>query len=71
MVDHYLASDPNKHTKYMPIANDGDIVRGLGDTTLYAAYMEEAIDECRVALMKRDPVPPKGIEKWGISKRVE
>jgi hypothetical protein len=55
----------------MPIANDGDIVRGLGYTTLYAAYMEEAIDECRVALMKRDPAPPKGIEKWPISRRVE
>jgi hypothetical protein len=54
----------------MPIANDGDIVRGLGYTTLYAAYMEEAIDECRVALMKRDPAPPKGIEKWPISRHV-
>jgi len=55
----------------MPIVDDGDIVRGLGFTTLYAAYMEEAIDECRVALMKRDPAPPKGIEKWPISRRVE
>lgn len=54
----------------MPMTNDGDIVRGLGFTTLYAAYMEEAIDECRVALMKRDPAPPKGIEKWPISRRV-
>lgn len=55
----------------MPIANDGDIVRALGFTTLYAAYMEEAIDECRVALLKCDPAPPKGIEKWPISRRVE
>lgn len=54
----------------MPITNDGDIVRALGFTTLYAAYMEEAIDGCRVALMKRDSDPPKGIEKWPISKRV-
>jgi hypothetical protein len=54
----------------MPIANDGDIVRGLGFTTLYAAYMEEAIDECCCSLMKRDPAPPKGIEKWPISRRV-
>ena len=54
----------------MPIVDNGDIVRGLGFTTLYAAYMEEAIDECRVALMKRDPAPPKGIEKWPISRRV-
>ena len=54
----------------MPIVDNGDIVRGLGFTTLYAAYMEEAIDECRVALMKRDPAPPKSIEKWPISRRV-
>lgn len=54
----------------MPVVNDGDIVRGLGFTTLYAAYMEEAIDECRIALMMRDPEPPKGIEKWPISRRV-
>jgi hypothetical protein len=55
----------------MPMTNDGDIVRGLGYTTLYAAYMEEAIDECRLVLMKRDPAPPKGIEKWPISRRVD
>ena len=55
----------------MPMADDGDIVRGLGFTTLYAAYMEEAVDDCRVVLMKRDPSPPKGIEKWPISRRVE
>lgn len=55
----------------MPMTNDGDIVRGLGYTTLYAAYMEEAVDECRIVLMKRDPAPPKGIEKWPISRRVE
>lgn len=55
----------------MPMTNDGDIVRGLGYTTLYAAYMEEAIDECRLVLMRRDPAPPKGIEKWPISRRVD
>ncbi|MBU4509324.1 MAG: hypothetical protein KJ740_23315 [Gammaproteobacteria bacterium] len=55
----------------MPMTNDGDIVKGLGYTTLYAAYMEEAVDECRIVLMKRDPAPPKGIEKWPISRRVE
>jgi hypothetical protein len=55
----------------MPIANDGDIVRGLGYTTLYAAYMEEAVDGCRIALMERDPAPPNGIEKWPISRRID
>jgi hypothetical protein len=55
----------------MPITDDGDIVRGLGYVTLYSAYMEEAIDDCRDVLMKRDPAPPKGIEKLPISRRVE
>ena len=55
----------------MPMTNDGDIVRGLGYTTLYAAYMEEAVDGCRIALMKCDPAPPNGIEKWPISRRVD
>ena len=38
----------------MPIDDDEDIVRGLGFVTLYAAYLEEAIDECRQVLMQRD-----------------
>jgi len=54
----------------MPIFDDGDIVRGLGLITLYAAYMEEAIDECRIVLMKRDPAPIKKIEKRPISRRI-
>ena len=30
----------------MTIKDDGDIARGLAFVTLYAAYMEEAIEEC-------------------------
>jgi hypothetical protein len=55
----------------MPMADYKDIVRGLGFTTLYAAYMEEAVDECRIVLMNRDPAPPEGIKKWPTSRRVE
>jgi hypothetical protein len=35
------------------IQNDGDIVRGLGFVTLYAAYLEEQIDNLLIML---DPV---------------
>lgn len=55
----------------MPMNDDGDIVRGLGFMTLYAAYMEEAVDACRQVLMQRDPEPPKRIERWPISERVK
>jgi hypothetical protein len=34
--------------------DDGDVIRGLGFVTLYAAYMEEAVDDCfRVLLAAR------------------
>jgi hypothetical protein len=51
--------------------DDGDIVRGLGFVTLYAAYMEEAVDACRQVLMQRDPESPKRIEHWPMSERVK
>jgi hypothetical protein len=55
----------------MPVMNDGDIVRGLGFVTLYAAYMEEAIDECSQVLLQRDPKAPNRIDRWPISERVK
>lgn len=55
----------------MPLNDDGDIVRGLGFVTIYAAYMEEAVDECRQVLMRRDSEPPKRIERWPIGERVK
>lgn len=54
----------------MAIDDDGDIVRGLGYVTLYAAYMEEAVDACRQIVMSADPASPKGIERSPISDRV-
>ena len=33
---------------YMKLIDDGDLIRGLGYVALYAAYLEEAVDECFV-----------------------
>jgi hypothetical protein len=30
----------------MALVDDGDLIRGLGFVALYAAYLEEAVDEC-------------------------
>lgn len=38
----------------MPIADDGDIVRGLGFVTLYSSYLEEAVEECVAVLVAAD-----------------
>lgn len=54
----------------MPVKDDGDIVRGLGFVTLYAAYMEEAVDACVNVFLGKDTDPPANIERWQISRRV-
>jgi hypothetical protein len=55
----------------MALKDDGDIVRGLGFVTLYAAYIEEAVEAGRSVLVGRDPEPPKGIGRWPISAQVK
>lgn len=55
----------------MPIADDGDIVRGLGFVALYAAYMEEAVDECATVLLEHDPAPPDSLGRRPTSQKVQ
>jgi hypothetical protein len=55
----------------MKLKSDGDIVRGLGFVVLYAAYMEEAIDECLELFKQKDTTHPKSIDKQPISKKIE
>ena len=50
--------------------NDGDIVKGLGYLTLYAAYVEEAVDNCMHILSKYDFSPPKKSQTWPISRKI-
>lgn len=40
----------------MPLNDDGDLIRGLGFVTLYAAYLEEAVDECLQCLLPKNHV---------------
>ena len=55
----------------MTLKDDGDTVRGLGFVTLYAAYMEEAVDECAQVLLAHDPGPPERFERQPISERAK
>ena len=54
----------------MPIADDGDLVRGLGFVTLYSAYLEEAIDECVAVLLAADPDPDERIHRQPTSEKI-
>ena len=38
----------------MGLIDDGDLIRGLGFVALYAAYLEEAVDECISVVAARD-----------------
>lgn len=55
----------------MAISDDGDIVRGLGYVTLYAAYMEEAIEECSDLIVRWRGTTPNGYAHWPISRKVD
>lgn len=54
----------------MAVHDDGDIVRGLGYVTLYAAYVEEAVEECVAVLAAVDQAPPNNLNKRPISERI-
>lgn len=51
--------------------DNGDIVKSLGYLTLYAAYTEEAIDECISTLIKHDPTPPKNLQRYPFSQKIK
>jgi hypothetical protein len=53
------------------LTDNGDIVKALGYLALYAAYTEEAIDECISTLIKHDPKPPKNLQKYPCSQKIE
>jgi hypothetical protein len=52
------------------IADDGDIVRGLGFVTMYAAWVEEAVDDLLRIL---GPIKPfdDATQRWSISKKLK
>jgi hypothetical protein len=54
----------------MPLADDGDIVRGLGFVTLYSAYLEETVDECVSVFLAADPSPDDRMNRQPISEKI-
>lgn len=54
----------------MALDNDGDPVRGLGFVALYAAYLEEQIDNLLFMLQPVEAFP-EGEQRWPVSRKIE
>jgi hypothetical protein len=54
----------------MPIQKDYDIVRGLGFVALYAAYLEEQVDNLLFMLQPIEPFP-EGEQRWPTSRKID
>lgn len=52
------------------IEDDGDIVRGLGFVALYAAYLEEQVENLLVMLAIVDPYDETK-QRWPVSKKIK
>lgn len=53
----------------MPLVNNGDIIKGLGFVALYAAYLEEQIDDLLFMLQPIEPYP-EAEQRWQISLKI-
>lgn len=55
----------------MALQDDGDLIKGLGFVCLYAAYLEEAIDDVFSAVLavNGDAVPK--MDRWQISRKLK
>jgi hypothetical protein len=54
----------------MPLQRDNDVVRGLGFVALYAAYLEEQIDNLLFMLQSIEQFPEKE-RRWPTSKKID
>lgn len=54
----------------MPLPRDNDIVRGLGFVALYAAYLEEQIDNLLFMLQPVEAFP-ENEQRWPTSRKIE
>jgi len=54
----------------MPLVDDGDIVRGLGFVTLYAAHVEQDVDDL---LQIMDPITAfdEKTQRWNIKRKLK
>lgn len=53
----------------MALQNDDDVVRGLGFVALYAAYLEEQVDNLLFMLQPLDPFP-ESEQRWSTSRKI-
>ena len=54
----------------MPLQRDDDVVRGLGFVALYAAYLEEQIDNLLFMFQTIEPFPVSE-QRWQTSRKIE
>lgn len=55
----------------MSLIDDGDLIRGLGFVALYAAYLEQAVDECLSVVAARDPEADRKLYRRPTSQKIE
>ena len=54
----------------MPLQRDDDVVRGLGFVALYAAYLEEQVDDLLFMLQPIESFP-ESEQRWPTSRKIE
>lgn len=52
------------------IQDDGDLVKGLGFVALYAAYLEEQVENLLIMLAKIEPYD-EAKQRWPVSKKIK
>ena len=58
-------------TEKMALNDDGDLVRGLGYVALYAAYLEEAIEDVFTAVSAVSGMRDPRMDRWQISRKLD
>ena len=54
----------------MPIADNGDVIRGMGYVAIYAAYLEESIDGCMEYLIQKGLIQDDA-RRWQVSRKLK
>ena len=55
----------------MPLNDDGDLIRALGYVALYAAYLEEAIDDVLLAVCIVNKDADRKKLRWPVSRKID
>ncbi len=55
----------------MTIQDDGDLIKGLGFVCLYAAYLEESIDDVFELLVIREGEFNEKVFRWQVSRKLD